>query len=219
MAITQSECFVELASFDDLARYACAFREYPLRVYSHSYRNKRVISSTMNLANTLLVFYVQMEKNGRYVSYNISGGKEHCNVVESTKKISRYAPIINFESKISPLKTRSKITDRFHPIKLKDIGSLTRLTYDPEFPDEEKFVLFTFEHKKSWVMGYITSLDMDATFYQFNFVELESEPLKPFLKYHASKVRDPEFVGTLQHGFLYLPIIKVKKSHPVFGMN
>ena len=28
MTITQNECFVELSSFDDLARYACAFREY-----------------------------------------------------------------------------------------------------------------------------------------------------------------------------------------------
>ena len=31
-----------------------------------------------------------------------------------------------------------KISDQFHPIQVKDLGSLARLTYDPEFPDEPK---------------------------------------------------------------------------------
>ena len=34
MAIIQSECLIELSSFNDLARYSCAFREYPQRIYS-----------------------------------------------------------------------------------------------------------------------------------------------------------------------------------------
>ena len=57
MSITQDECFVELSSFDDLARYACALQEYPKRVYSQELDGSRIISSSMTLANTLLIFY------------------------------------------------------------------------------------------------------------------------------------------------------------------
>jgi len=52
MTMTQSECLIELSSFDDLARYACAFREYPRRVYSQEFDGSRIISSSLTLANT-----------------------------------------------------------------------------------------------------------------------------------------------------------------------
>lgn len=220
MAAVQTQCFVELSGFPDLARYVCAFREYPLRAYSHRYGKNRIISSTLVLANTLLVLYAPMEKTGRYISYKTEAGKEYCDVVESTKEISIYAPIINFESKISPLRTKSKNNaDRFNPVKIQDLGSLARLTYDPEFPDEKKLALFSFEHKRSWVMGYLTSLEMDETFYQFNYIELESEPLEPFVKYQGNKGKEPEFTATFEHGFSYLPIIKIKEDYPIFGMR
>ncbi len=86
MRITQSECFIELSSFDDLARYACAFREYPRRVYSQEFDGSRIISSSLTLANTLLIFYAKMPKSGRYISYQVNAGKETCEIVESTKK-------------------------------------------------------------------------------------------------------------------------------------
>ena len=42
------------------------------------------------------------------------------------------------ESEISSLPVKSeKIDDQFHPIQVKDLGSLARLTYDPEFPEEQ----------------------------------------------------------------------------------
>ncbi len=56
MTITQSECFIELSNFDDLARYACAFREYPRRVYSQEFNGSRIISVSLTLSNTLLIF-------------------------------------------------------------------------------------------------------------------------------------------------------------------
>jgi len=134
MTITQSEYFVELSSFDDLARYACAFREYPRRVYSQEFDGSRIISTSLTLANTLLIFYAQMPKSGRYISYQVNAGKEICEIVESTKDISNYAPIVHMESKISSLSVKNKkIPDQFHPIQVKDLGSLARLTYDPEF--------------------------------------------------------------------------------------
>lgn len=215
----QSQCFVELSSFNDLARFVCAFREYPLRVYSHEFNGTRIYSSSLTLANTLLLFYTPMTKYGRYISYNATGGKEYCDVVESTKDISTYAPIIHLESKISSFPTETeKISDKFHPIKVKDLGSLARLTYDPELPDESNLALYAIPHNHSWVIGYPTSLEMNDIFYQFNYVELDSEPLKPFLKYQGREGREPELSDSFEHGFSYLSIIKIKNEHSIFGL-
>ena len=218
MTITQNECFVELSSFDDLARYACAFREYPQRVYSQELDGSRIISSSLTLANTLLIFYASMPKSGRYVSYQVTAGKEICDIVESTKDISHYAPIVHMESKISSLPTKSqKSSDQFHPIQVKDLGSLARLTYDPELPDESNLTLYALPHKNSWILGYITSLEMDEVIYHFNYVELDSEPTKHFVKYQGNQGQDPTFSDNFDHGYSYLPIIKIKNEHSIFG--
>ena len=220
MSITQNECFVELSSFDDLARYACAFQEYPKRVYSQELNGSRIVSSSLTLANTLLIFYAQMPKSSRYISYQVTAGKEICDIVESTKNISHYAPIVHMDSEISSLSVKSKkITDQFHPIKIKDLGSLARLTYDPEFPDETNLTLYALPHKKSWVVGYITSLEMDEVYYNFNYVELDSEPIKHFIKYQGNQGKDPEFSNSFDHGYSYLPIIKIKSEHSIFGFS
>ena len=219
MSITQNEYYVELSGFDDLARLACALQEYPKRVYSQELNGTRIISSSLTLANTLLIFYAPMSKLGRYVSYQVNSGKEICDIVESTKTNSRYAPIIHMQSKISSLSVQSKkISDQFHPIHVKDLGSLARLTYDPEFPDEQNFTLYALPHNKSWVMGYITSLEMDEIYYNFNYVELDSEPTKHFVKYQGNQGQDPEFSDNFDHGYSYLPIIKIKSEHSIFGL-
>lgn len=215
--ITQNQCFVELFSFDDLARFACAFRDYPRRIYSQEYDGKRVLSSSITLANTLMIFYSSMPKTGRYVSYQISSGNEICDVVDSTKNISSYAPIIHVESEISSLPKISKnISDQFHLIQIKDLGSLARLTYDPELPDELDLTLYAIPHKKSWMLGYVTLLEMDEIYYNFNYIKLDSEPEKHFLKYRGNHGQDPIFSNTFDHGFSNLPIIKIKE-HPIFG--
>lgn len=220
MTIAQSECFIELFSFDDLARYACAFREYPKRVYSQEFEGSRIISSSLTLANTLLIFYTSISKSGRYVSYQVDSGKEICDIVESTKTNSNYAPIVHMESKISSLPVKSKkISDQFHPIQVKDMGSLARLTYDPEFPDQQNLTLYALPHNKSWVMGYITSLEMDEVYYNFNYVELDSEPTKHFIKYQGNQGQDPEFSNNFDHGYSYLPIVKIKSEHSIFGLS
>ena len=218
MTITQNECLVELSGFDDLARYACAFREYPYRVYSQEFDGQRIISTSLTLANTLLIFYTQMPKSGRYVSYQVTSGKEICDIVESTKNVSNYAPIVHMESKISPLSVKSKkISDQFHPIQVKDLGSLARLTYDPNLPDQQNLTLYALPHNDSWIMGYITSLEMGEVFYNFNYVELASKPAKHFVKYKGNHGQDPEFSDSFDHGYSYLPIIKIKNKHSIFG--
>ena len=218
MSISQNEYFIELSSFNDLARFACAFREYPQRVYSHEFNGERVVSCSMSLANTLLIFYTPLKKSGRYISYQLSAGKEICDIVESTKDISHYAPVIHMVSEISPLPQSEKnISDQFHPIQVEDLGSLARLTYDPEFPDDQKLSLFALPRKTSWVVGYITSIEMDEVYYNFNYVELDFEPSKNFLKYQGNQGKDPEFSDIIDHGFSYFPIIKIKNEHSIFG--
>ncbi len=220
MSITQNEYHVELSSFDDLARLACALQEYPKRVYSQELEGTRIISSSLTLANTLLIFYTPMPKSGRYVSYRVDSGKEICDIVESTKTNSNYAPIIHMESKISSLPVQSKkISDQFHPIQVKDLGSLARLTYDPEFPEEQNLTLYALPHNKSWVLGYITSLEMDEVYYNFNYVELDSEPTKHFVKYQGNQGQDPEFSDNFDHGYSYFSIVKIKSEHSIFGLS
>ena len=220
MTIDQSEYYVELASFEDLARYACAFREYPQRIYSQEFNNSRIILSSLVLSNTLLIFYTSMPKYGRYVSYHVTAGKEICDIVDSTKNISNYAPIIHMDSKISSLPTKTKdLSDQFHSIEVKDLGSLARLTYDPEFPDEQNLTLYALPFKNFWVLGYVTSLDMDEVYYNFNYVKLDSEPLKSFVKYQGNHGSDPIFSDTFEHGYSYLPVVKIKDNYSIFGLN
>ncbi len=99
------------------------------------------------------------------------------------------------------------------------MGSLARLTYDSEFPDEPNFTLYALPQNNSWVIGYITSLEMDQVFYNFNYVKLDSEHTKHFLKYQGNQGRDPEFSNNFDHGYSYLPVVKIKNEHSIFGSS
>ena len=169
-----------------LARLESTLKEYTLK----NSTTLAIILSSLVLSNTLLIFYVTMPKSGRYISYQVNAGKEICDIVDSTKNISNYAPIIHMASKISSLPTKTKdLSDQFHPIQVNDLGSLARLTYDPELPDEQNLTLYALPFKNSWVLGYVTSLDMDEVYYNFNYVKLDSKPLKNFVKYQGIMVR------------------------------
>ncbi|MGI0003332.1 MAG: hypothetical protein ACRD91_03805 [Nitrosopumilaceae archaeon] len=215
-----SHCFVETADFESFARYVCAFREHPMRVYSHYLNKQKVLSSRRVLSNTLLSFYTKSSKTGRYVSYTEKGGKEECAVVNSTTALSNYAPIVQLRFLPSRFNVNpKKIKDKFKPIEVEDLGSLARLTYNPEMPDEPDLTLFSFLHNGKWIIGYITSIDMDYTLYFFNYVKLDKEPSKPFLQYVASDVKEPQFTDRFQHGYTYLPIIKLNENHLIFGLS
>ena len=215
-----SHYFVETADFESFARYVCALRENPLRVYSHSLNQKKVFSSRKILTSSLFSIYTVSSKTGRYISYNAKSGKEECDVVSSTKSVSQYAPIINLHSLpttfvINP----KKIVDKFTPINVEDLGSLARLTYDPELPDEPDLTLYMFPKKNKWIIGYVTSLDLEEVLYFFNYVTLDKEPSKPFLQYSNTDNKVPVFTDKFQHGLSYLPVVKLKDCHPIFGLN
>ncbi len=214
-----NQCFIEVADFKNLARYVCAFRENSLRVYLHDLNGCMVFSAELALANTLLSFYTPTTKKGRYVSYELKGGKEHCDVVNSTKTISHYAPIIHLESLPSKIKIKTEnLEDQFTPIKTGSLGSLVRIAFssDPDVPD---LTLFLFEHKKKWIIGQISSIDFDDPVYCFNYVTLDSEPTKPFLRYSSQDGKEPKFTDKFEHGYSYLAVIKLKHSYSIFGLN
>ena len=212
--------FVETASFLDFARYVCAFREYPLRVYSYKLNGKIVLSSRRILSNSLFSFYTTPPKTGRYISYSEEGGKERFAIINSTKTFAKYAPIIHLVSIPSNFTINPKqIKDKFKPIEVADLGSLARLTYNPEFPDAPDVTLFLFPHKKKWVIGYVTSIDFEDTVYFFNYVKLDKEPTKPFLHYSLQDDEDPIFTDSLRHGYRYLPVIKLKRYYKIFGFS
>jgi hypothetical protein len=215
-----SQYFVEVADFACFARYVCSFRENPLRVYSHNFNGKKVLSSRRVLSKSLLSFYIDATKAGRYVSYSAKGGKEECDIVSSTKSFSIYAPIINLSSLPSSfIINPKKIEDKFKPIHIEDLGSLARLTYDPELPDDPDLTLVLFPKKQKWIIGYITSIDLEDVVYFFNYVILDKEPPTPFLCYSIQEAKEPVFADKFQHGYSYLPIIKLKQSHEIFGLR
>lgn len=211
--------FVEVASFLDFARYVCALREYPLRVYEFSYNKKNIFSSRKILSKSILHFFIVTEKDGRYISYDPLGGKESASIVNEITRTGSYAPIVELDSLPFPIKLTKKIYDKFKPIKIHGLGDLARLTYDPEWPDDYEFTLLAFPHKKKWIIGYITKIELDDTFFCFNYVELDYEPPSPFLKYSGHKGGQAEFTNKFQHGYPYLPVVKLKSGHPIFGFN
>ena len=215
-----SHYFVETADFESFARYVCARRENPLRVYSHNLNQKKVFSSRRVLANSLFSIYTVSSKTGRYISYNAKSGKEECKVVSSTKSFSQYAPIINLHSLPKTFVVNpKKLEDKFTPIQVEDLDSLARLTYDPELPDESDLTLFIFPKKNKWIIGYVTSLDLEDALYFFNYVTLDSKPAKPFLQYSTNDNKPSVFTDKFQHGLTYLPIVKLKDCHSIFGLN
>lgn len=215
-----SHFFVETDDFASFARYVCALRENPLRVYSHDLNKKRVLSSRKVLSKALFSIYTNAPKSGRYISYNVKGGKEEANVVSSTKSFAQYSPIVHLSTLPSTfIINPKKINEKFIPVHVEDLGSLARLTYDPESPDEPDLTLFMFPQKTKWIIGYITSLGLEDILYFFNYVVLDKEPSKPFLQYSTNDDKTPVFTDKFQHGLSYLPVVKLKESHPIFGLN
>lgn len=208
--------FVEVDSFLDFARFICAFREYPLRVYAHKLHGKMILSSRMVLSNSILAFYTDYE-DGRYIEYDPKGGKETARVVSSIQSTSDHAPIVHLDALPFPIKQYKKISDKFKTSKVQDLGNLARLTYDPEWPEDPKVTLLCFPKGKKWIVGYMSEIELLETIYCFYYVELDTEPDKPFIKYSGHKGVPAQFTDMFQHGFPYLPVVKLKKKHPVFG--
>lgn len=213
-----SQYFVKTASFLDFARLVCALKN-PLRVYFLTYKGKKVFSTRKILQNSILHFYTDEVKDGRYISYNPQGGIEKAEIVDSAKAVSTYAPIVELDTVPFPIKVEKRIVDKFKTAKVHDLGDLARLTYNPELPEEIEPTLFSFPYKKKWVVGYPTVIELLDSVNCFNYVELDEEPKLPFLRYSSQEGKPIEFSDKLQHGYSFFPVVKLKQSYPIFGLK
>ena len=209
--------FVKTTSFLDFARYVCAFREYPLRVYAHKLKGKMILSCRLVLSNSIISFYTDYQK-GRYLEYNPKNGKDTAKMVDSIQSNSIFAPVIQLDSLPFTGLNPKKISNKLKISKVLDLDNLARLTYDPEWPDDQKITFLCFQNKKKWIVGYVTTIELDETINCFYYVEVDSEPEKPFIKYSGHRGYSTEFTDTFQHGFPYFPVVKLMDSHPIFGL-
>ena len=209
--------FVKTESFLDFARYVCAFREYPLRVYAHKLKGKQILTSRLILSNSIISFYTDYQ-NGRYIQYDPKNGRDIAKVVDSIKSNSIYAPIIHLDSLPFAGLNPKKVSNKLKVSKVMDLGNLARLTYDPEWPDDQKITFLSFQHKKKWVVGYVDTIDLDDTLNCFYYVELDYKPPKPFIKYSGHKGESAQFTDTFQHGYPYFPVVILSESHSIFGL-
>ena len=176
-----------------------------------------VLSCRLVLSDSILAFYTDYEK-GRYIKYDPKAGKETAHAVSSIESTSNYAPIVHLESLPFRVTNPKKIA-KFKTSKVLDLENLARLTYDPEWPDDPKVTLLCFPKGKKWIVGYVSTIDLDNTVYCFYYVEVDEEPSKPFIKYSGHKGGPAQFTDTFQHGFPYLPVVKLKKGHAIFGLR
>ncbi len=223
--IGQKICYVEFASMADLARMACSYRQYPRRVESFDLNGTRVASIVTIFPNTLLIMYSPLAKHdqdGKYISYKIdSMKKESYSITDTATNRSTNAPIIHYKSNIIQLtvaRTKYEIPEAFDPIELKDLGSLARLSYDGANPEDPELTLYVIPiNDNSWAIGYWLTYSMDKPHYEFYYIKLDVEPIMPFLRYKEDTQQEPEFTDKVEHGYVYMPVVKFKESHPMFG--
>lgn len=214
-----NQYFVKTASFLDFARLVCAFRKDPLRVYFFDYKGKKIFSTRKVLPNSILHYYTDEIKDGQYISYNPRGGLEVAEIVDATKTVSSYAPIIELDSTPFSIRSPKKIKDQFKTAKVHDLADLARLTYNPKLPEEVEPTLISFPYKKKWVIGYPTEIELLESVICFNYVEIDKEPKYPFLRYSSQEGKPIEFSNKFKHGYSFFPVVKLKQSHPIFGLK
>jgi hypothetical protein len=155
-----------------------------------------------------------LAKSGHYITYGIKGGKEDSDIVNSISDSARlYSPIVKIKSLPSSLKAGNGTDDKYHPIELEDLASLSKLSYVFE---DALFPLFAFPNNNGkWLLGGSINFSEDGDSY-FCHVTLDDIPKKPFLKYSTGNGTQPMFVeNPTEHGYSYLKIIRLKEPHPL----
>jgi len=206
--------YIQVNSTLEFTRLVCALERVPRVSFSHNYDGKKILSVQMDvLKEKPIVYYTPLESKGDYVCYGLKSGKEESNIVNSTSDSSKlYSPIIRIKSLPKTLQPGNGTLDRYQPIELEDLSSLTKLTcgFD-EFP----FPLFLFPHNDKWLLGVFMNFNDEETSY-FCHVVLDSDPENPFIKFSTTNGMSPTFVqNPSEHGYSYIKIIKLKDTHPL----
>ncbi len=205
--------YIQVSSTLEFSRLVCALERAPRISFLHEHEGKKILSVQMDiLKEKPIVYFTPLESKGHYLCYALKGGKEQTEIVNSTSDASRlYSPIVRIKSLPDTLKPGNGTADRYEPIELEDLASLTKLTYGFE---ENSFPLFLFPRNDIWLIGVFMNFTEEGTSY-FCHVVLDNDPQKPFLKF-TNNNSEPSFVKIpSEHGYSYMKIIKLKDTHPL----
>jgi len=206
--------YIQVNSTLEFSRLVCALERTPRVSFLHDYDGQKILSVQMDiLKEKPIVYYTPLKNIGHYLCYELKGGKEKSEIVDTTSDASKlYSPIVKIKSLPKTLKPGNGTLDRYQPIELEDMSSLAKLTWGF---DEIPFPLFLFPHKDQWLIGVFMNFNEEGTSY-FCHVVLDKDPQKPFIKFSSTNGSEPIFVeNPSEHGFSYVKIIKLKETHPL----
>lgn len=215
----KSPSYIELDSVKDLARLACALERAPLPIFFMNLRGEDVLATQIDLLmGKPVIYYAKANSSGEFLAYRNAGGVEDVVLVDAvTNPALLYAPIIRVEKIPANMMKNSKTSKNssYISIKLKDLASLAKVSCYKMIYEEAPLPLFLFKNG-NWILGTFmgTNDSNDAAF--FYYINMDSTPLQPFLKYSAQKVEKPTFTNNIdEHGYVYMKVIKLKKDHPL----
>ena len=206
--------YIQVNSTLEFSRLVCALERAPRVSFLHDYDGKKILSVQMDiLKEKPIVYYTPLENIGHYLCYELKGGKEQSEIVNTTSDASKlYSPIVKIKSLPKTLRPGNGTLDRYQPIELEDMSSLAKLTWGF---DEIPFPLFLFPRNDKWLIGVFMNFNEEGTSY-FCHVVLDSDPQKPFIKFSSTNGSEPIFVeNPSEHGYSYIKIIKLKDTHPL----
>ncbi len=206
--------YIQVNSTLEFSRLVCALERTPRVSFLHDYDGQKILSVQMDiLKEKPIVYYTPLKNIGHYLCYELKGGKEKSEIVDTTSDASKlYSPIVKIKSLPKTLRPGNGTLDRYQPIELEDMSSLAKLTWGF---DEIPFPLFLFPHKDQWLIGVFMNFNEEGTSY-FCHVVLDHDPQKPFMKFSTTNGSEPIFVeNPSEHGFSYVKIIKLKETHPL----
>ncbi len=206
--------YIQVNSTLEFSRLVCALERAPRVSFLHDYDGKKILSVQMDiLKEKPIVYFTPLENIGHYLCYDLKGGKEKSEIVNTTSDTSKlYSPIVKIKSLPKTLRPGNGTLDRYQPIELEDLSSLAKLTWGF---DEIPFPLFLFPHNDKWLIGVFMNFTDEGTSY-FCHVVLDNDPQKPFIKFSSSNGSEPIFVeNPSEHGYSYIKIIKLRDTHPL----
>jgi hypothetical protein len=206
--------YIQVNSTLEFSRLVCALERAPRVSFLHDYDGQKILSVQMDiLKEKPIVYFTPLENIGHYLCYDLKGGKEKSEIVNTTSDTSKlYSPIVKIKSLPKTLRPGNGTLDRYQPIELEDMSSLAKLTWGF---DEIPFPLFLFPHNDKWLIGVFMNFTDEGTSY-FCHVVLDSDPQKPFIKFSSSNGSEPIFVeNPSEHGYSYIKVIKLRDTHPL----
>ncbi|MFQ5940226.1 MAG: hypothetical protein ACE5KA_00800 [Nitrososphaerales archaeon] len=215
--------FIELDSIKDLARLACALEKAPLPVFSMQLEGEDILAVQVDLLmGRPIIYYAKTSYSGEFLAYRKVGSVEDVVLVNSiTNPALVYAPIIQVEKIPTNMMKYAKVhkNSNYLSIKLKELASLAKVSSYKMIYEEPPLPLFLFKNDYL-VLGTFMDINESSDTAFFYYVDMDSTPDHPFLKYSAQKGEKPAFTSNVDvHGYVYMKVIKLKKDHPLVKID